>query len=209
MSGSSPSIWNQAWAGIIVANVSHLLSVLVLFQLARLLQPKKIEAAQWPFIAACMHIIAPAGIFLSAPYGESLFSLLNFTGVFAYCLSRKTTQEHASRRSLQDLFLVASGLLFGLAATVRSNAILNGTIFAYDLVLVLPNLPNMLTRVAGLRYLVCLASAGILLAAGFVGPQAIAYGQYCTVEAIGPEGKRVWCQRMLPSIYTFVQEHYW
>lgn len=201
------TLFKESWAAIIISNLSHLLSILVLYRLARTLQQAP-RHANFPFVVSSLHIIAPGGIFLSAPYGESLFSFLNFSGIWLYCMSRQISNGSSPRRLKHDLLLLTSGILFALAATVRSNAILNGIIFAYDVVELLPRLPVLLTNLYGLRYLTSLASAGIVLAFGYALPQYIAYSEYCTGDAMAPE-IRPWCTKIPPSIYTFVQDQYW
>jgi phosphatidylinositol glycan class V len=44
----------------------------------------------------------------------------------------------------------------------------------------------------------------MLVGIGFAAPQVVAYIEYCT------GGKsRPWCTRLIPSIYSWVQDHYW
>jgi Gpi18-like mannosyltransferase len=81
-----------------------------------------------------MHILSPAGLFLSAPYAESLFSLLSFLGHLLYVYGQPSTTKGKTppRTILHDLALLASGLTFSLATTIRSNGILFGLLFAHD-----------------------------------------------------------------------------
>jgi len=203
---SQETLYTEAWSAIIIANVSHLLSVLVLYKLARMLQWPK-QDSKGAFISACLHIIAPGGIFLSAPYGESLFSCLNFLGILAYCTSRRAGVNASLRTSNNDACLIAAGLAFACAATVRSNALLNGFIFLYDVVEFVPHLHRRLINFRAVRYLASVALAGLLLAGGFTLPQYLAYKEYCTGDNV-KRGVRPWCKRFPPSIYTFVQQHY-
>ena len=191
----SPSMSREtiALTGIAFANSSHLLSVLVLRNLAeRLLssQGKSTEA----FVVSCLHIIAPAGLFLAAPYGESLFSLLNFSGMLFYA---KGSEQ---RSAMNDVYIVVAGGFFGLASTVRSNGVLSGLIFALELVL------NLTKGIKSLKHCAVLVVGGALIAFGFAFPQVIAYMEVCQSHS---SRKPPWCSSSLPSVYTYVQKRYW
>lgn len=151
------------------------------------------------FLASVLHIIAPAGIFLSAPCAESLFSLCNFAGILAYTASHGTQNP---------LYLLPAGLAFGAACTVRSNGLFSGLLFAYDVLALLHSHGlRLLTSPGALLRISTLIVAGTCVAVGFVAPQWIAYREFCMQRA-GPT-RRPWCEKMPPSIYTFVQDYYW
>lgn len=159
-----------------------------------------------PFIAAALHIVSPAGLFLIAPYAEAPFSLLSFSAMLAYCKSDHRLTGDQSRSIHHDGYLLLSGLLFGLAATLRSNGIFAGSIYAYDLLALSPSLLTLPIRLPSWRHAICVIIAGLLVGLGFATPQAIAYQRFCygAVEEI-PE----WCHAIPPSIYAYVQDHYW
>lgn len=119
----------MAIIGILISNACHLLSALVLERLVRSLDAPAIQG-RVAFVAAALHVFSPAGLFLSAPYAESLFSLLSFLGHLCYAYSRCMPTEARSHK--HDAWLLASGAWFGLATTVRGNGVLFGLIFAYD-----------------------------------------------------------------------------
>jgi phosphatidylinositol glycan class V len=165
-------------------------------------QQRKREIA---FTAACLHTVSPAGLFLSAPYGESTFAFMTFLGILCYVRA----QEQRLLPIQQSHFLptaawcVLSGFCFALSTLFRSNGLLHGTIFLFDTVRYLRAL--VATRsTSNLTHLLSTILAGSFLAAGFALPQAIAYLQYCT-----PEASRPWCSHTVPSIYSWVQKHYW
>ncbi|KAI0433776.1 GPI mannosyltransferase 2 [Xylaria sp. FL1042] len=181
--------------GIFVATISHLLSALVLYKLGLIVW----KNSRVSFVAAVLHILSPAGLFLSAPYSESPYALLSFTGYLFFAkatLSDRRTFAH-------DVSLVASGLWFGFAVNFRSNGMLNGILFAIELFreISLPPTANSVRR------RLALLAGGSAIAIGFVIPQIVAYRTYC-YDVVDSE-LRLWCTRRLPSIYSFVQEHYW
>lgn len=179
-----------------MANVSHLLSALVLNSLGQLV----LGDAKLALVGALLHVLSPAGLFLSAPYAEATFSLLSFAGYLVYAKSCL-----AQRPATRDVQLILAGVLFGLATTFRSNGILNGIPFAYEFyqqVWVLSRRP-----VDAVRRLVVLGIGGLCVALGSIIPQFIAYQRFCTDPSATQ--LRPWCGSMLMSIYAFVQVHYW
>lgn len=200
------SSYAEALVAVLIANVAHLLSVLVLYQLVRLLTSASSKHARLPFVAAVLHVISPAGLFLSAPYAESLFSLLSFSSMLAYCKSNQHLSGSKARSLHHDVYVLTSGILLGLAATVRSNALFAGSLYAYDLLALSPSLLPIPRRFSDLRQALCLVIAGLFIVVGFAYPQSIAYKEYCHSAF---EETPVWCNAMPPSIYTHVQEHYW
>ncbi|KAI1303802.1 GPI mannosyltransferase 2 [Xylaria venustula] len=181
--------------GIFVASASHLVSALVLYKLGLAVW----KNSRISFVAAVLHILSPAGLFLSAPYSESPYALLSFVG---YLFFAKATLD--DRRTVaHDVSLVASGLWFGFAVNFRSNGALNGILFAVELVREMSRTPT----VSSIRRRLALIAGGSVIAIGFLIPQVVAYRTYC-YGAVDSE-LRPWCTKRLPSIYSFVQEHYW
>ncbi len=213
----SSSALTEVLVGIIVANLSHFLSAIALYRLGLLVW--RGHPAQGPalsLVAAILHVISPAGLFLTAPYAESSCALLTFTGYLLYARSCLASCSSAAAR---DGYVILAGVSFGLATAFRSNAILNGIPFAWEVLQLLPRLasgvfgrggerPAADSIVNAVRRLVALGVGGVAVAAGSVIPQAVAYQRFCA-DPLGAEPRRPWCQGYLPSIYTFVQGHYW
>ncbi|KAG9187446.1 phosphatidylinositol glycan, class V [Alternaria panax] len=192
-------------AGIVVSNVCHLLSVLVLYRLLTLvLVPQRRQII--PFIAAVLHILTPASLFMCAPYAEAMFSLLNFTGMLLYAQSQALAETGMS--SIQeDIQKLGSGFCFAAAALVRSNGLLSGVILLYDVARYMPLVMSAQLSVHDLRRITVTCVAGSLIALTFLGPQVLAYAEFCNRES-GSE-TRPWCDQSFPSIYSWVQSHYW
>lgn len=173
-------------AGMIVSHLSHFISVALLWEVASRLTNKKAA-----FLAAALHIISPAGIFLSAPYAEAPFSALNMLGFWLYL---KAIEQNDALE--QFVTFAASGISFGVATMLRSNGIFSGLVFLIDAVSLVAQ-GKISTR------LFATIIAGFYVAVGFALPQFLAYREYCR------EGTREWCTSRLPLIYSFVQSHYW
>ena len=193
--------------GIVIAHLCHLLSVFLLFHLSKAvcLDDSERFTDRFALLAAAFHIISPAGIFLSAPYAESAFALFNYTGFYLYIISRKGLQKgHYGIR--ESMAVVGAGVSFGLATTLRSNGLLSGALFVYDVVgcalsIFSGNYCGFVVR----RFCITLAT-GCVMALGTVVPQYFAYMEYCGAST---QDRRPWCSNRVPSIYTWVQKHYW
>lgn len=196
----------EAFIGILLAHVSHLLSVFILYDMSRSISSRKSEdeKAKFAFLAGLLHTISPAGIFLSAPCAESPFALLTFLGYFYY-LKRSEYQDKGDINK-RDLSSLAAGLLFGIAVTFRGNGLLSGCIFAYDAVAIAWKLLSRQDYLNHARDFFVIVVSGSLVALGYLIPQLLAFREYCWIEV---EEMRPWCSRWFPSIYTWVQSHYW
>jgi GPI mannosyltransferase 2 len=156
-------------------------------------------------VAALLYIVSPAGIFLSAPYSESPFAFRSILGLLLYLkgvVLFRTPNGFTART-----WIVLAGAVLGQAVIVRSNGIFAGLLFAVDA------LDSSIRLIRGdftqdqVLRLVVLILGGIFIGIGMVAPQYDAYDEYCTNVRL--EERRTWCGKLLPSIYTFVQSHYW
>ena len=149
------------------------------------------------FTAACLHIVTPAGVFLSGPYAESAFASASFYGIWAYIcyVYYQRAQKPAKRKAG---LITASGILFLLATTARSNGVLWGLFLVCDALEIIQQRRFQFTE------LLLIGFGGSCIVLGFIGPQYVAYKQFCNDEIA-----RAWCSRKLPSIYGWVQDQYW
>ncbi|RBR17191.1 uncharacterized protein FIESC28_06693 [Fusarium coffeatum] len=192
----------QTWESLVaigISHVSHLVAVLALYQLTiTLCNDRKLA-----YLAAVVHILSPAGLFISAPYAESPFACLSFIGNLLYAISLKNSPDSLKR----NLAVVGAGLSYGVSCTLRSNGLFGGVLFAVEAVRCFLALFNGFTFSKVVR-LISPVIGGLLVAVGFVAPQVLAWMRYCNGESIDGE-QRSWCGHRIPSIYTFVQEEYW
>ncbi|KAL4942495.1 hypothetical protein BDV06DRAFT_191915 [Aspergillus oleicola] len=204
LSNDSSGVDGFAVAAVAHSHVAHYLSVLALYRLSINVFGHDTERRRLAsFLSAALHIICPAGAFLSAPYGEPLFSFLNITGFYIYSSSK--VDLTTGRRTLSHVKLLLSGCFFAVATAIRSNGVLSGILLAYD---ALQQIYSIITRqsfwAASVR-LCFVVLSGCTVALGLVVPQYLAYATYCMNEGTS----RPWCQSLVPSIYGWVQSHYW
>jgi phosphatidylinositol glycan class V len=193
----------EALVGVVITHVAHLLSVLVVFALGITLFPSR--PSQFALTAAFLHIISPAGLFLSAPYAESSCALLTFSGVLLFA---KSFSSNGQPTAGHDLLVLLSGISFGISATFRSNGVLNGLLLLGEAFRVLNSLRYGF-RFTTIRRLLATGLGGLSVGGGFLLPQYIAWSEYCGQANADVNSLRPWCQETIPSIYSFVQAHYW
>lgn len=197
-------------AGVSVAHVAHWLAAVQVWAIASHLldggskKPSQSQSSV-PFLAAVMHILSPAGAFLSTPNTESLFACLSFSGFLAFLSA--TAQFNHAKILRGAATMVAAGLAFGSATLIRSNGILAGIPFLIEAVTLALAVLSQGVSLSRLVRLVSVVVGGLLVAAGMVFPQFLAYQEYCAGRT--PGQRRQWCEWTIPSIFTFVQSHYW
>ena len=189
-----------------ISHISHLISILVLHSLVRLIFRDRPERHRIAFSASCLHILSPGGLFLSAPYGESLFSCLHF--IAYYLFAKALSWQDASFFWRHDAAILFSGLFVALATSIRSNGIASGMLFLHEVGVDILHVLNTGICVKRIRKLMLTIMSGLLVSLGSIIPQYVAYQQYCQ-ENETSETPRQWCHQMPPSIYNFVQTHYW
>ncbi|KAF2261594.1 GPI mannosyltransferas-like protein 2 [Lojkania enalia] len=204
---SSPSLRHYIFTGVVLSNLCHLGSAIVLYLLLKTITTRR-ENGRIPFIASVLHIISPAGMFLCAPYAEALFSFLNFFGMLLYASAKCTKKSTKLLVVGQDILLLASGLFFAAATAIRSNGLLSGLIFLFDVARSLSPVFSLRLTTLDIRRLVVTCVAGSLTVVGYIGPQLLAYREYCATSRTDLGG-RPWCNSMIPSIYSWVQSTYW
>lgn len=162
----------------------------------------KSDALTLPYLASILHILSPAGIFLSAPYSESLFSCLSFLGYS--CFTNAMLKQGSSIK--KDALYLLSASFMALAASTRGNGLLNGLLFLSEALYCFVDIVRHGISIGRLHYLILIGICGCLVGIGNIVPQYLASLEFCSAE-VSPQ--RPWCEAVFPSIYNFVQAHYW
>ena len=204
-----------AATGSLVAHACHLLSVLVLYQLTLSLSSSVTtkRSSAFAFMSANLHIISPAGLFLSAPYAESSFALVNFTGFYLY--SQSFQSHKLDKALLSNCLLLLSGITFGVASMLRGNGLFSGVVYVYDAIEIMwtavwkiQTFETGFELVSIFQRLIIIGFTGVLMACIACVPQYIAYSELC-LKVSSNLGKRKWCDATVPSVYAWVQKEYW
>ncbi|RKP11611.1 GPI mannosyltransferase 2, partial [Piptocephalis cylindrospora] len=183
-------------AGACIANVSAVLASVALYLLGRRLT----RSDQLARVAAFLFALTPSAAFLSAPYTESPFALLSFSGMLLHAEGYGTL----------------AALTWSLTTTLRSNGILHAGFFLYELarrvIRHFCSTPSSFSSFGAWVQLII--SSGLLLLRAlivfgpFVAIQMYGHFRYCSSP--NPMENRSWCTTgTLPMIYSFVQDHYW
>lgn len=202
MTTVSQSPYLESLAGTLIAHAAHGAAVLCIHSLVLEVFATP-RAKKLALVTAVLHVLSPAGMFLSAPYGESYFALLSFIGYILFARGLPVSQPSL----LTDGMIIFAGAVFGISTTVRSNGILNGMLFLEEAVRATLALRD--PDLATFRRLGVTITGGILVGAGFVIPQLSAFFEYCgDLSSLKPDAQE-WCYGRVPSIYSFVQSRYW
>lgn len=199
------SLQSYVLGGMVISNFCHLLSVFVLYcLLTQLLEGQ--QRSRIAFVASVLHILTPGSLFFSAPYAEAAFALLNLSGMLFYTKS-KAAARLSPRSFREDAYKLSCGICFASATLLRSNGLLSGLILLYDVAEDLLRMVSGQLSMRGLKRVFVTCIAGALIASCFIGPQYLAYLEFCDLE--NNPTPRPWCEKTIPSIYSWVQSHYW
>lgn len=192
-------------AGILLSHTAHWLSVVQLWALATALVADRSSDFAIPFCAAALHTFSPAGVFLCAPYSESTFAFLSMSGFLGY--SHAIQYFHRGQAFRGCTAMVGAGLSFGIASIVRGNGILAG--IPYLIEAIAAGLAILLQGFTMTRFsrLVSVIVGGMFVGIGMLIPQVLGYREYCLGRNAG--ARRPWCELTVPSIFSWVQTHYW
>ncbi|XP_065225731.1 GPI mannosyltransferase 2-like [Planococcus citri] len=190
--------------------ISALLFNLVCFTLAAKalyrLSVRKLQDANLAFLACTLFCINPASIFFTAPYSESLFSLLTFTAMLA------------EDGTWKQYFVIS------LSAIVRSNGVTNLGFPAYGQLKKHAYMPKSILN--WISFLVQLAVIVVSTMSLFFLYQMYSYIRFCTnypykhspevIETalaksyvLAGQGTSGMCNQTHVIPYFYIQNHYW
>ncbi|KAL0956090.1 hypothetical protein HGRIS_002258 [Hohenbuehelia grisea] len=123
-----------------------------------------------------------------APYAEPWFTAAAYRGMLL------ATRER----------WLGAACCFAIAASFRSNGILLAGFILWGMLVE----PFMRTRKMPIKKLVHATGLTALVFAPFVQHNLSAYALFCSSDS-GQADRPIWCDRLIPSVYTHVQGKYW
>lgn len=148
--------------------------------------PHNFDIYKCSYYSSLLLIIQPSGIFSVICYSETSVQFLCYLALLFYLISR-------SRVTIQNKILYfLSGTLFSIAYGIRSNVLLYGLIYIYDLLF---NFKNFID-------IFCILITGLQLFITLIYSNVITYQLYC------PE-RGEWCNSLTKSLILYAQSHYW
>jgi phosphatidylinositol glycan class V len=172
------TVFSRYVNAIIITNLSQLFSSFILYKYTLLKFTD--NAGKISLRSSVLFLTSTIGIFGTAPYSENFNTLVTFIGLYILEISR--LEDNA-------FIYVTSSVFFEIAFWTRSNSILLGFIYFYDLITKLQK-----------RALV----SGILFGVGILYYNYLPYVEFCTGGSTRP-----WCHNKIPSLFSYAQSKYW
>lgn len=201
---SNGNFYDGLVVGVVVANACHYALCLVVYHLTAAVFRSNalrfnLELRRMAEYAGVFYALAPGGVFLTAPYLEPVCALLSLLAMWL-------RERLLDRGPLRKLLLVvvnrwlylALGACAGLAVGARSNAVLLGYMYAYDLW----QGWGQFRRGGGRDALVVPVAGGSLVGLSLVVLTAVPYWQLCPQRG-------EWCLDRVPLLYSYAQARYW
>ncbi|KAJ5070543.1 gpi mannosyltransferase 2 [Anaeramoeba ignava] len=186
-------------AGVLISNLSNILAAILMFKLTLHLSKNE----KFSVISTLMFCLSPANIFMTVIYTESQFALFTFAGIYFLNTSEKNT-GNSGRNFFRYLLSI---ICFMLSGATRSNGMINAGFILFD------SLHRFKIARKITDFLVIIFQslfAVVLIMIPNIVYQFYAYKQFCLSEFIkNTTGVPSWCNNTIPSIYGYVQNHYW
>lgn len=182
------NIYDSIIVSLLLSNVCHLLSCYILRRLTYKVFEKHVNTITCNRIAnicSLLCVIQPSGIFSTVGYSESISQLLCYSGLYM----RRLALDGKKRR-----YYFLSGVMFAVAFGFRSNCLLYGILYLYDLAGSL--------KIHNYRHALSSIAAGSFLLMTLIYSIYIPYEEYC------PE-RGEWCHSVTKSLASYAQGHYW
>ncbi|KAA1087558.1 ER membrane glycoprotein subunit of the GPI transamidase complex-like protein [Puccinia graminis f. sp. tritici] len=173
----------------LLAATASILSTLILYQLTLQLS----HSTSYSALVCLLHLFSPSPSTQVVPYTEPFYALFSFAAI--YLIEAKHHWPAA--------------ILAGIATSFRPIGVIQCLLWIPQWTIHLNQLINNPKHSSALIRFITTSLKTLLLAlitsAPFIYDQFSAYKHYC-YQSSSP---RPWCSNRIPSIYTFVQSHYW
>lgn len=181
-------IYDMTLIGFLINNLVLILTAIVLYKLAFHIGRNEThisDPSKFAFTSALVLTFQPSGIFSIVGYSESISQLLCYLAVYFRQIS--LGQYRIRYKNIYEL----SGILFSLAFGFRSNCLIYGILYIYDIIK-FPYYRSKLTSLLTGNVLFCSLLYSIW----------VPYNYYC------PE-RGEWCNSISKSLVSYAQNYYW
>ena len=184
------SYYTAQLISIIISNLCHFASVVVLYYLTKEMDMK------FGLMSSLLMIISPAGIFLTTNYSENLSNLLTLLMFYTYYKSMNFNDiKQPSNKSIINIFIyILSGIICAINFTIRANGLFLGMIYLFDLY-------HFIQNKSPLQIILSIITGSFLFLT-FLMTNIYHYIKFCP-------GRNEWCNNIFPSLFQFAQYHYW
>lgn len=185
---SDLDIYDFTLIGFLVNNIVLVFTAIVLYKLAFHIGRNETyitNPSRFAFATAVVLTFQPSGIFSIVGYSESMSQLLCYLGVYFRQIS--LGKYRIRQKNVYEL----SGLLFSIAFGFRSNCLIYGVLYIYDLI----KFPYYRSKLTSLL-------TGNVLFLTLIYSIWVPYNYYC------PE-RGEWCNSVSKSLISYAQGYYW
>ncbi|KAL3237394.1 GPI-anchor transamidase GPI18 [Nakaseomyces bracarensis] len=213
-SNDSKDLYHLLTIALVLENILFVLSLILLFMLTRITFSKQNRAKtaygdDIAYKTATLFIINSGSGFLTSIYSEPLSFFFAFLGILAREFAIKVTIPYDIEFPLSSLplYVLGTAISFSIATLNRSNCILLGIFYLYDLYYILRK------RNIKKALLFPVLSGCIMLIIFIIQQYYVPYHQFCP-------GRGEWCNTTVSkfcglsfltkkSFYSFIQSKYW
>ncbi|KNE99023.1 hypothetical protein PSTG_07675 [Puccinia striiformis f. sp. tritici PST-78] len=176
----------------VLASLASIISTCFLYLLTLKISNNSIGYSS---LVATLHIFSPSPSTQVVPYTEPFYACFSFLSILVLSSSNKNFK-----------IKVGAALCAGLATSFRSIGVIQSIQFLPDWLTYLKTYKRTKSYWIGLLRLTGQTLVlGSITCFPFIYDQIHAYLLFC----VDPTAQRPWCSNRIPSIYAFVQSHYW
>lgn len=169
---------------VITSKILYILTIVV-FRYHEKHLPRNFNITKCAYYSSFILILQPSGIFSIVSYSETMVQFLCYGGLYLYFISRSKVFIRSK------LLYFLSGSLFSVGFGIRSNCLLYGVMYLYDL-----------------TYFTKFQDAGCILLTGAQLFLALLYSNYVPYQLYCPD-RGEWCNSYTKSLVSYAQAYYW
>lgn len=190
----------------LVSTIASIASTIIFFLLTLHLS----DSINYSTLVSLLHTFSPAPSTQVVPYTEPFYALFSFAAIYLQVVS--TTKYN---KRIPFIIKILAALLTALATSFRSIGVIQTLQWIpdyYQQVIQLLPLVHSKKITALIRlgvYSFQTLVLALITCSPFIYDQWKAYQHFCITPLRSDQSIRPWCSNRIPTIYGFVQAHYW